>query len=70
MVADGATVRSGLEKGDKLMAWGSEAEARAEIKKLVEEYYHTYKEEKNIFEPGDRINYSGRVFDEKDMKEE
>lgn len=49
------------------MAWGSEAEARAEIKKLVEEYYHTYKEEKNIFEPGDRINYSGRVFDEKDM---
>ncbi len=48
--------------------WKNEAEARAEIKTLVAEYYHRYKENKKPFQPGDRINYSSRVFDEREMQ--
>ena len=47
--------------------WNSEAEAREQIKALVSEYYHDFKEKKNDFKPGDRINYASRVFDEKEM---
>ena len=47
--------------------WNSEQEAREQIKSLVSEYYHEYKENKKAFEKGDRINYSGRVYDDKDM---
>jgi len=47
--------------------WSNEAEAREEIKSLVTEYYHEYKERSKAFKPGDRINYSGRVYDEKEM---
>ena len=47
--------------------WKSEAEAREEIKNLVAEYYHSFKEEKKAFEPGDRVSYASRVFDEKEM---
>ena len=47
--------------------WTSEQEARADIKALVEEYYHTFHEKKNSFTPGDRINYSGRVYDAEEM---
>ena len=47
--------------------WNSEQEAREQIKSLVSEYYHEYKENKKTFEKGDRINYSGRVYDDKDM---
>lgn len=46
--------------------WSSENEAREEIKTLVKSYYKQFKNKKP-FEPGDRINYSGRVFDEKEM---
>ena len=46
--------------------WSSENEAREEIKTLVKSYYKQFKNRKP-FEPGDRINYSGRVFDEKEM---
>lgn len=49
------------------MRWRSEIEARSEIEDLVEEYYHTYKETTKEFEPGDRITYAARVFDEKEM---
>ena len=45
----------------------SESQAREHIKKMVSEYYHTYKENKKEFAPGDRINYAARVFDEKEM---
>lgn len=45
----------------------TEQEAREEIKGLVAEYYHHYKEQKKPFEPGDRISYASRVFDEKEM---
>lgn len=47
--------------------WKNEAEARAEIKALVAEYYHDFKENKEEFRPGERISYASRVFDEKEM---
>lgn len=47
--------------------WKNEAEAREEIKALVAEYYHSFKEQKKPFEPGDRVSYASRVFDEKEM---
>ena len=47
--------------------WNTEAEARAEIKELVVQYYHEYKEKKEEFKPGNRISYAGRVYDEKEM---
>ena len=50
------------------MRWNDEKQAREEIKDLVAEYYHQFKENKKGFEPGDRINYASRVFDEKEMQ--
>lgn len=47
--------------------WKSEEEARKEIKELVENYYHQFKEKKESFREGDRISYASRVFDEKEM---
>ena len=47
--------------------WNNEAEAREQIKALVTEYYHDFKENKSQFKPGDRISYASRVFDEKEM---
>ncbi len=47
--------------------WKNEAEARDEIKALVAEYYHSFKEQKKDFQPGDRVSYASRVFDEKEM---
>ena len=46
--------------------WSCESDAREEIKSLVQTYYKQFKIKKP-FEAGDRINYSGRVFDEKEM---
>lgn len=48
------------------MKWENEAEAREYIKSLVADYYREYKTKKP-FEPGDRIAYASRVFDEKEM---
>ena len=50
-----------------MAVWKSEEEAREQIKALVAEYYHSFKEKKVPFQPGDRINYASRVFDEKEM---
>ena len=47
--------------------WKNEAEAREQIKAMVAEYYHEFKEKKDEFKPGDRISYASRVFDEKEM---
>jgi len=47
--------------------WGSESEARDEIKALVADYYHQFKEPTEPFQSGDRVNYGGRVFDEREM---
>ena len=48
--------------------WKTEAEAREQIKAIVAEYYHDFKEKKEPFKPGDRISYASRVFDEKEMQ--
>ena len=48
--------------------WKTESEAREQIKALVAEYYHDFKEKKAPFKPGDRISYASRVFDEKEMQ--
>ena len=48
------------------MNWSNEAEAREQIKNLVSQYYHDFKEKK-IFKPGDRISYASRVFDDREM---
>ena len=45
----------------------TEEEARKQIKELVKEYYYEFKKSDKPFSPGDRINYAGRVFDEKEM---
>ena len=47
--------------------WNNENEAREEILDLVKEYYKDFKSSKKKFEPGERINYASRVFDEKEM---
>lgn len=52
---------------EKMSKWKNEAEAREQIKALVTEYYHDFKEKKNEFKLGDRISYASRVFDEKEM---
>lgn len=48
--------------------WNNEAEAREQIKELVGQYYHDFKEKKEEFKPEDRISYASRVFDEKEMQ--
>ncbi|MCR5195273.1 MAG: lipopolysaccharide biosynthesis protein RfbH [Pseudobutyrivibrio sp.] len=51
--------------------WNNEAEAREQIKAMVAEYYHDFKEPKESkadFKPGDRISYASRVYDEKEMQ--
>ena len=48
--------------------WKNEAEAREQIKEMVARYYHDFKEKKTAFQPGDRIPYASRVFDEKEMQ--
>ena len=50
-----------------MAAWNNEAEAREQIKAMVAEYYRRFKAGGKPFEPGDRINSAGRVFDEKEM---
>ena len=49
------------------MQWKTEDEARNAIKDMVTEYYHQFKEKKSDFQPGDRIAYASRVYDEKEM---
>ncbi len=49
------------------MNWKDETEAREQIRNLVIRYYHDFKKKKDIFRPGDRINYASRVYDEKEM---
>lgn len=51
--------------------WKNEAEAREQIKALVADYYHDFKEQKESkenFVPGERISYASRVYDEKEMQ--
>ena len=48
--------------------WENEKEAREQIKTLIVDYYHQFKEKKEPYRPGDRIAYASRIFDEKEMK--
>ena len=48
--------------------WSNEQDARDEIKDLVSEYYHSFMERKEPYKEGDRISYSGRVFDDSEMR--
>lgn len=48
--------------------WQNESEARKQIKDMVAQYYHDFKEKKEPFKEGDRISYASRVFDEKEMQ--
>ena len=50
-----------------MSTWKNEAEAREQIKAMVAEYYHDFKEKKTPYQEGDRITYAARVFDEKEM---
>ena len=50
-----------------MSTWKNEAEAREQIKAMVAEYYHHFKEKKTPYQEGDRITYAARVFDEKEM---
>ena len=47
--------------------WSTESEAREKIKELVTKYYNDFKRNTRPFHQGDRINYGGRVFDEREM---
>lgn len=47
--------------------WKNEEEAREQIKALIAEYYHDFKEKKEEFQAGERISYASRVYDEKEM---
>lgn len=47
--------------------WNNEEEARKEIKELVKQYFHEFKENKKDFKEGDRISYASRVYDENEM---
>lgn len=47
--------------------WENEQAARQEILSLVSDYYHAYKKQEAPFQPGQRITYAGRVFDEQEM---
>lgn len=47
--------------------WKNESEAREQIKSLITEYYHDFKEKKEGYKDGERITYAARVFDEKEM---
>lgn len=51
--------------------WKNETEAREQIKALVADFYHDFKEpveSKENFKPGDRVSYASRVYDEKEMQ--
>lgn len=50
-----------------MAVWKDEQEAREQIKGLVAQYYRQFKQNTKEFQPGDRINYASRVFDEKEM---
>ncbi|MCI8475821.1 MAG: lipopolysaccharide biosynthesis protein RfbH [Clostridia bacterium] len=45
----------------------TEQQAREKIKGMVAQYYHEFKEKKELFKEGDRITYAARVFDEMEM---
>lgn len=55
------------ETGDKMTVRKSETRERQKIKSLVAAYYRDFVENRQPFQPGDRIPYAARVFDEREM---
>lgn len=47
--------------------WDNEVDARNQIKALVADYYREFKAAVGEYHEGNRINYSGRVFDEQEL---
>jgi len=49
--------------------WTNESEAREYIRSIITEYYRDFKkpEQEQTFQPGDRLPYASRVYDEKEM---
>ncbi len=47
--------------------WKNEEQARQQIKEMISNYYRQFIEQKAPFQPGERIPYARRVFDEKEM---
>ena len=50
-----------------MVNWKNETDAREQIKSMVAEYYKQFKIDKKEFEPGDRLSYASRVYDEREM---
>lgn len=50
-----------------MKCWNSETEAREQIKSMVADYYHQFKEKNEPYRQGNRISYAARVYDEKEM---
>ena len=48
--------------------WKNEQEARKEILDAVTAYYYQFKKNADVFEPGSRIPYAGRVYDEQEIR--
>ena len=60
-----------VDGGMQMKRWNTENEARDEIKELVADFYHEFKEPKETkenFKPGNRVSYASRVYDEKEMQ--
>ncbi len=64
------TKRKRMESEQKYrkIVWSSEKEARDEIKRQIGEYYRAYKVPTKQFQPGDRISYASRIYDEREMQ--
>ena len=45
----------------------NEKEIKNEIRVLVKEYYNTVHNQNTVFHEGDKINYSGRIYDEQEI---
>ncbi|MDP3448293.1 MAG: lipopolysaccharide biosynthesis protein RfbH [Eubacteriales bacterium] len=50
-----------------MKTWLNEAEAREQIKALVEQYYHDFLEHRFPYQKGGRISYGGRVFNAREL---
>ena len=48
------------------MVWNTKEEARKQIKDCLVDYYHQFMK-KDEYTPGDRIQYGGTVFDDKEL---
>ena len=57
----------GREREEKMFENKTEEQAKKEILTMVAEYCNTYHNKKKPYEPGDRITYAARVYDQEEM---